>query len=466
MKQASYAPSNQVNVSLGRIWDFVALLVGVAASAALFALPWLEGRNGIYNASQILLGQFDEKRLDYTLIFLPFLVGLIALVAPLASLISVKDSKHWKVFYFSAGLLGLFYFFNYFINKGNLGKKALENIHTGFWVFLGVSVALTLLGLVPRAFSRDHAPTRMDKIMGSSRFWGFMYVLPMFVLMVVFTIYPVLDSFRISLYNYKGFGEATQFVGFRHFVTIMNDDRFWDAFRNTVLYSVILVPVQLTLALLLAVILDGPRMRLRTFYKTIYFMPVVTSIAIVGIVMRLMYQSGGTAITSLFVPWLLDKPINPIGDYRTAIYTVTAFGIWYSFGINLVYFLAALQTVSRELYDAAAVDGANWLQRVRHITLPGIRSVSIIILFFAILGSLKVFEQSFVLTGGGPSFASEVVSGYIYSYAFGSATGSTGAAVTRNVGYASAAAVLMSIIVLGVTLLQLLANRLFVRGRS
>jgi raffinose/stachyose/melibiose transport system permease protein len=465
MKQASYAPPERATFVPGRMWDVLALAAGVGTFIAVFAFPWLSGRNGIYNAPTLLLGQFDDRRVDYALIFLPFVVALIATVASLASLLSAKDSRHWKVFYFASGLVGLFYFFNFFINKGNSIIEAPEIAHAGFWLFLVTSIALTLIGLVPRNFSTDHAPTRLDKVMSSSRFWGLMYVLPMLVLMLTFTIYPIIDSFRISLYNYKGFGDPTQFVGFRHFVTIANDERFWNAFKNTVLYTVILVPVQLTLALLLAVILDGPRMRLRTFYKTIYFMPVVTSIAIVAIVMRLMFQSGGTAITSLFVPWLLDKPINPIGDPRTSLLSVTAFGIWYSFGINLVYFLAALQTVPRELYDAAAVDGANWFQRVRHITLPGIRSISVIILFFAILGSLRVFEQSFVMTGGGPFFSSEVVSGYIYAYAFGS-SGLGGTSVTPNVGYASAAAILMSFIVLGVTVVQLLVNRLALRGRA
>jgi ABC-type sugar transport system permease subunit len=442
--------------------DVVALLAGLAALVTVFALPWLEARNGVYSATQMLLGQFDEKRLDYALIFLPFIVSLGATFAAAYALASPRDSRHWKTFYLAFGLIGLFYFFNYFVNKGNEVGKTLEDAHTGFWGFLIASVLLLVLGLLPRA-KEEFAPSRLTSLMNSSRFWGSVYVLPMLLLLIIFTIYPILESFRMTMYNWKGFGEATQFVGFRHFVTVANDPRFWNAFRNTVIYTAILVPIQLTLALLLAVILDGPNMRLRTFYRTIYFVPVVTSIAIVAIVMRLMFQSGGMAITSLFVPAFLEKAINPIADVRTALLSVTAFGIWYSFGINLVYYMAALQTVPRELYDAAAVDGANWFQRVRHITLPGIRSVSVIILFFAILGSLKVFEASFVMTGG--QFNSEVVSGYIYSYAFGS-SGLGGSAVTPNMGFASAAAVFMSVIVLGVTLLQLFVNQVLLRRRA
>jgi ABC-type sugar transport system permease subunit len=461
MKDTTFTPRATSTVSINFI-DVVALLAGLATLVAVVAFPWLEGRNGIYNATQMLLGQFEERRLDYALIFLPFVIGIGATFGAIYALVSPKDSRHWKTFYLAFGMLGIFYYFNYFINKGNEIGDTLEAAKTGFWLFAITSVVLLILGLLPRA-KGDFAPSGLTTLMNSNRFWGGVYVLPMLVLLVVFTIYPILESFRMTMYNWKGFGEATQFVGFRHFITVANDARFWNAFRNTVVYTAILVPIQLTLALILAVILDGPNMRLRTFYRTVYFVPVVTSIAIVAIVMRLMFQSGGVAITGLFVPAFLEKAINPIADVRTALLSVTAFGIWYSFGINLVYYMAALQTVPRELYDAAAVDGANWFQRVRNITLPSIRSVSIIILFFAILGSLKVFEASFVMTGG--QFNSEVVSGYIYNYAFGS-SGLGGSSVTPNMGYASAAAVFMSVIVLGVTLIQLFVNQVVLRRRA
>jgi ABC-type sugar transport system permease subunit len=463
MKETTFTPRATRTLSINVI-DVFALLAGLATLVALFALPWLEGKQGIYNALTLLAGNFKDKRVDYALIFLPFIVGLVASFASLYALVSPKDSRHWKTFYLACGIIGIFYFFNFFINKGNAVSKVSDYARTGFWVFFSASIVFLILGLLPRATS-DFVPSRLTSVMNSNRFWGAVYVLPMLVLLIVFTIYPILESFRMTMYNWKGFGEATQFVGFRHFVTVANDPRFWNAFKNTAIYTALLVPIQLTLALILAVILDGPNMRFRTFYRTVYFVPVVTSIAIVAIVMRLMFQSGGTAITSLFVPTFLDKAINPVGDPRTSLLSVTAFGIWYSFGINLVYYMAALQTVPRELYDAAAVDGANWFQRVRHITLPGIRSVSIIILFFAILGSLRVFEASFVMTGGGPFFSSEVVSGYIYGYAFGS-SGLGGATVKPNMGYASAAAVFMSVIVLGVTMIQLFVNQVVLRRRA
>jgi len=210
-----------------------------------------------------------------------------------------------------------------------------------------------------------------------------------------------------------------------------------------------------TWALLLALVLNNAKMRFRTFYRTVYFLPVVTSLAIGAIAVRLMLGRGGAQISELFG---IDPPISPIASPQFALPSVILFGIWHSFGINLVYFLAALQTVPEELYDAAKVDGANGNQRLLYITLPTIRPLATIIVFFAILGSLQVFEQSFVLTGGGPFFASEVVSGYIYSYAFGgSAVGRSVSSV--NIGYASATSLFMSLVVLGITIIQAVVLR-------
>jgi ABC-type sugar transport system permease subunit len=438
----------------------LALLAAALLLLCVTALPWLSGRDGSYSAVAIFRG-LAGRGVDHSLIALPFVAAAAAWGIALGTLLSPRDAPHWRRLLRLAGILLGIYYANFFVNKGHSVAQALERGGSGFWLALAVGVALLLLGLLPQYPEREAPPTRLETLLENPRFWGVIYLLPVLVLMVTFSIYPVLDSVRITLYNWRGVGEPTQFVGLRHFATVMRDPGFWNAFRNTLTYTAILVPVQLTLAFLLAVVLDNPRLRLRTLYRTLYFLPVVTSIAIVAVVVRLMLQSGGATLTALLG---FDPPINPIGHPRTAMLSVTAFGIWYSFGLNLIYFLAALQTVPRELYDAAAVDGANFLQRLVHVTLPGIRPVAAVILFFAVIGSLRVFEQSFVLTGGGPFYASEVVSGYIYRYAFGTG-GLGGGSSTPNLGFASAAAFFMSLIILGVTLVQLAVSRFALRRR-
>lgn len=283
--------------------------------------------------------------------------------------------------------------------------------------------------------------------------WSVLFLAPMVTLALAFKVYPVVRSIKITMYNWNGIGNPTQYVGLRHFKTVANDPMFWNAFENTIQYTLVLVPIQLTLALLLAMVLNQPKTAFKTFYRTAFFLPVVTSIAIVAVVVRLMLQTGGLQISDFFN---IKPPINPIGNPQYSMWSVIIFGTWYSFGINLIYFLASLQTVPQELYDAAKVDGANGLQQIKNVTLPCIRPMLTIQLFLALLGSLRVFEQSFVLTGGGPYFSSEVVSGYIYTYAFGGGGRFSGPA---NLGYASAAAFFMSLLILGITGAQILITR-------
>jgi ABC-type sugar transport system permease subunit len=302
-------------------------------------------------------------------------------------------------------------------------------------------------------------PQQVPRHIRNEMIGSWLFVLPMLILTLTFSIYPVFRSLQITQYNWQGFGNPTQYVGMRHFETVLHDEYFWSAFKHTVQYTAVLVPVQLTLALMLALILHNPKMRLRMFYRTIYFMPVVTSVAIVAIVVRLMLQRGAVPISEFLN---IRPPINPVGNPDYSMWSVIAFGTWFSFGYNLVFFMAALATVPEELYDAAKVDGANWFQRLYYVTLPGIRPIATVILFFAVLGSMQVFEQSFALTGGGPFFSSEVVAGYTYRYAFGATnagSASTGGGQMINLGYASAAGFIMNLMVLGVTLLQLFFTR-------
>jgi ABC-type sugar transport system permease subunit len=292
------------------------------------------------------------------------------------------------------------------------------------------------------------------------RWWGLLFVLPMTILVALFMIYPQYGSVEIALYNWTSIGsQPTQFVGLRHILTVAQDPWFWNAFKNNLLYTAVLVPVQLSLALVLALILNSPRMKLKLLYRTVYFLPIVTSLAVVAIVMRLMLGNFGYQISQAFG---MKPPVDPISSPNLAMLSVIIFGMWHSFGYNLIYFMAALQTVPEELYDAAKIDGANNFQRTMFITLPVIRPILWVILFLAVFGSMQVFEQSFVLTRGGPYYASEVVAGYIYNYAFTT----PGSLRQPNIGYASAAALFFSTLMIVFTVLQYFVLRNMNRKRD
>ena len=294
--------------------------------------------------------------------------------------------------------------------------------------------------------------------------WSYVFVAPMFVLFLAFTLYPLLASVRYTFYDWAGIGAPKSFVGLKHYLNIAGDRFFWNAFKNTALYTVVLVPTQLLLALALAVILNVRWLKARYVFRSVFFSPVVTSSAIVGIVISLLTTTAGDDVNKLLIrAGLLARPIDWLGDPRTAMWMIVAVGIWIGLGYPTIYFLAALQSIEPEMYDAAKVDGAGSLALFWHITIPLIRPVGIVVLLITTLHSLRVFDTVQVMTGGGPFFATDVVRTYIYRQSF--YITEAGDAEAR-LGYASAAAFFMGLLVMGISVLQLAAVRYAARHRK
>lgn len=281
--------------------------------------------------------------------------------------------------------------------------------------------------------------------------WSYLFILPMLVLTATFAWYPLFASIRYAFYNWTGVGAPEQYVGFRHFVTVAKDPFFWQALKNTLLYTAVQVPIQLLLALVLALVLNNKALRYSHIFRAIFFIPVVCSIAVLAVPLKTLFALLSSSVPHVLIEAGLFNPsLGFLGDPKWAMVSVITVGIWQSFGYNLVFFLAALQSVPEELYEAATVDGAGRWDKFWNITIPLIQPVGVIIVFLALLGSMRVFELVLVLTNGGPFYATDVVSTYIYSYAFSPRESN----VKINLGYASAASIFMSILLLGLTALQ------------
>ena len=294
--------------------------------------------------------------------------------------------------------------------------------------------------------------------------WSYVFVMPMFVLFLGFTLYPLLASVRYTLYDWDGIGVPRNFVGLEHYISIAQDAFFWNAFKNTLVYTVVLVPTQLTLALGLAIVLNSQWLKAKYIFRAVFFSPVVTSLAIVGIVISLLTSTAGHDLNRLLVNLAITKrPIDWLGDPRTAMWVVIAVGVWIGLGYPMIYFLAALQSVKQDLYDAAKIDGAGNLALFWHITIPSIRPVGLVVLLIALLHSLRVFDTVQVMTRGGPYFATDVVGTYIYRLAFYATEGGD---TYARLGYASAAAFFMGLLVMGISILQLAAVRYAARQRK
>src|SRR5579884_3728003 len=189
--------------------------------------------------------------------------------------------------------------------------------------------------------------------------WSYLYIAPMIILLLAFIVYPIFASLGYTLYQWNGIGDPTAYVGLDNFRRVMTDPIFWGSFIHTFIYAAVLVPIQLTLALILALILNNPKLHFSTFYRSVYFLPVVMSPAVIGVIMNLMISNFGDNIDAILLKLhIIHQHIDWLADPRFVLWIIIAIGIWNTLGINMVYFLAALQTIPSELYEAARIDGA------------------------------------------------------------------------------------------------------------
>jgi ABC-type sugar transport system permease subunit len=286
--------------------------------------------------------------------------------------------------------------------------------------------------------------------------WCYLFMLPSLILTSLFTFYPIFASWYFSLLQWSGFTSAANFIGLDNYREVIQDRFFWDAFRRSFQFMAVSVPIKLTISLIVAIVLNDQALKLAPIFRTLFFIPVVTTTAIVGIVMTFIFSPFNGPVNRILVELnLITRPIDFLGSPETALWTVIGVEIWKWLGIPMIYWLAALQTIPKDLYEAGNIDGATGWQAFRHITLPLIVPFGIIITLITAVGTLNVFALVQTMTQGGPFFSSEVMEVYIYRTAFGAGGGST----VPRLGYASAAAVFFGISVMFFAVLQGLAVR-------
>lgn len=269
--------------------------------------------------------------------------------------------------------------------------------------------------------------------------WYYLFMIPSLILAVMFTAYPIVASWYYSFLDWSGFTSQQTWVGLANYRETLHDTYFWGAFKRSFLFMFASVPPRLILALLVALLLNDQALKLAPVFRTLFFIPVVTTAAIVGVVMTFIFSPfNGPIDKALLALHLIDRPIDFLGNPDTALWTVVVVFIWKNFGITMIYWLAALQTVPAELYEAARVDGAGRLAIFRRITIPLLTPFTVIITLITVVQTLRVFPIVQTMTGGGPFFASEVMEVYIYRTAFG--TGGI-----PRLGYASAVAVVFGV---------------------
>lgn len=280
-------------------------------------------------------------------------------------------------------------------------------------------------------------------------FHAYLFIAPIVLLFGVFRVVPSVQTLLYSFYKVELLRGRFTFIGLDNFRDLLADQAFGKATVNTLAYVGTIVPVSAVLGLLLAVLFDT-RFHLRELLKAVYFAPMVTSTAAAAVVWWWLYnpQFGLFNVLLRLVglpdqPWLMSS--------HTALLSIIIFSIWKSLGYNMIIYLAGLQAIPAEFYEAATIDGAGTLRRFWLISVPLLAPTTTFILIYNSILAFQVFDQVFVLTGGGPAGATNVVVLDLYRQAF----------ERYNFGYAAAEATVLFVLILGVTLLQYLYSKRF-----
>lgn len=274
---------------------------------------------------------------------------------------------------------------------------------------------------------------------------AYSFIAPNFIGFTVFTLGPILFAFILAFMSWDG-NNPIEFVGLDNFKNLLQDTRFKEAFVNTIVYCAATVPLTLATALGLAIVLNKS-IKGKNFFRTIAFFPYVASLVAVAAVWNIIFSPGAGLINILLSNLGVAKQSLPkwAADPDFAMFTVILFSVWKSMGYYMVIYLAGLQGISAELYEAASIDGANALQKFRKITIPQLRPTTFFVIIILTINCFKVYDQIFMITQGGPGTKTLVLVYHIYQTAF----------VTANdFGYASAISMVLFALVLLVTLIQ------------
>lgn len=271
---------------------------------------------------------------------------------------------------------------------------------------------------------------------------GYLFLVPNIIGFAIFTFIPIVASFVLSFTSWDGFGEQ-EFIGIDNFVKLFSDDIFRVSMWNTLVFTLVSVPVTLIIALAVAILLNKGIKGIK-IVRAAFFLPYITAAIAVAVVWQLLYHPTLGPINQFLMTIGVDNPPKWLSATSTAMASVIIMYIWKMIGYYMIIFLAGLQGVPKQLYEAAQIDGANAWEKFTNVTLPMLSPVVFFTLIIALINSFKVFTEIYALTGGGPGHSTNVLVYNIYVEAF----------QKYNLGYASAMSYVLAIIIVTITIIQ------------
>ena len=284
--------------------------------------------------------------------------------------------------------------------------------------------------------------TRSNKRL-SKRLEPYLYLLPVFILFGIFTFYPLIRTVAMSLSSVNSMGEIVRFAGVKNFQSLFRTDQFFLSLQTTFIFAVCLVPLELLIGLVLGLLADN-RKKTVSPVRTLFALPMSISYACGAMIWLLMFNP-----TAGIINTLIGKQISWSGDRTLAMIMIIVTTCWLTAGMNFIYVLSGLQSVPDDLYECSKLEGASYLQTVRHITLPCISPTLFFLLVINTINAFQIFTQVKLMTEGGPGGGTNVLAYSIYESAF----------VSNRWCYASAMSIVFFIILLAISILQFRAEK-------
>lgn len=278
--------------------------------------------------------------------------------------------------------------------------------------------------------------------------WGWLFIFPTMIGLIVLNIYPIIKTIYESFFKTGAFGKGNIFIGLSNYEKIIQSKDMWQSLLNTFKYAIVEVPFSLSIALILAVLLNR-KMKGRSAYRTIFFLPMVAAPAAIAMVWRWLFNSEFGLLNNVF-----HIKVNWISDPNIAVFSIAAIGVWSIIGYNMVLFLSGLQEIPKDYYEASSIDGASGIHQFFHITVPLLSPTIFFVSVTRIIGALQVFDLVFmVMDRNNPALNKTQSLVYLfYQYSF----------VENNKGLGSAIVVVLLIIIMVITVIQMKAQKKWV----
>lgn len=270
----------------------------------------------------------------------------------------------------------------------------------------------------------------------------YLFILPALSILTIFLIVPALQAFRMSFYDWKLLGTST-FIGLKNYLDFLSYPNVLLSVKNTLYFAALNVPGTVAAALFFAILLNND-IRARNWFRVLFYLPVISSDVAISLLWKWLYWAGEVGILNNLLKGVGLPPQDWLGNPDLAMPAVVALSIWKGMGTYVIIFLAGLQSIPPDLYEAARIDGGGGWSTFRHLTLPLLRPITLLVVLLLTISSLQVFTPIFVMTGGGPANSTITIAFYIYNLAFGQG----------RYGLASAVSYVLFAAILAITVIQ------------